>query len=146
VTGIQLDSYADLVKIANIPKVIQQGWDDIGFQFWALAFKVNPRVFVRISRDITLGQPRGKIVGELPKADLHPVTLPVKEAVESLKITLASFIKPARVLIPQIGEIKIKPISYLLVYIPFKVKHHDLVQEELHLSINRNQLALSGNL
>ena len=31
-------------------------------------------------------------------------------------------------------------------YLPFEVRHHDLVQPDFNIAINRNQLALAGNL
>ena len=146
VTGITLNSYADLVRVANIPKPVQKKWEDVEFCFWAMAFKVRPQVFVRLARNITLAQPQEKLVGELPDALLHPVTLPIEEAVESLTVTLASFMKPQKDLLPILKEIKVKPRSYLLVYIPFLEQHHEFIQPELHLSINKNQLKLASNL
>lgn len=146
VTGITLDSYADLAKIANLPKAVQKSWKDIEFRFWALAFKVRPRVFVRIARNITLSQPQEKLVRELPDARFHPITLPIEEAIESLTINLASFIKPQKDFLPILKDITINPISYILVFIPFVEQHHEFIQPELHLTINKNQLALSANL
>jgi ribosomal protein L37AE/L43A len=146
VTGITLNSYADLVRIANIPKAIQKKWEDKEFRFWAMAFKVRPQVFVRLARNITLAQPQEKLVRELPDDPLHPVTLPIEEAIESLTINLASFMKPQKDLLPILSDIKIKPKSYLLVYIPFIEQHHEFIQPELHLSINKNQLKLASNL
>jgi hypothetical protein len=146
VTGITLNSYADLIRIANIPKAVQKKWEDVEFRFWAMAFKVRPQVFLRLARNITLAQPQEKLVRELPDDPLHPVTLPIEEAIESLTINLASFIKPQKDLLPILSDIRIKPKSYLLVYIPFIEQHHEFIQPELHLSINKNQLKLASNL
>jgi hypothetical protein len=82
----------------------------------------------------------------MPATRLYPVTLPVTEAVESMKITLASFGKPAQKILPQLNHIVITPKSFLLAYIPFTEKHHDLVNSELNMSINRNVLSFAGNL
>jgi ribosomal protein L37AE/L43A len=146
VTGITLNSYADLVRIANIPKAIQKKWEDLEFRFWALAFKVRPQVFLRLARNITLAQPQEKLVGRLPDTRLHPVTLPIEEAIESLTLNLAGFMKPQKDLFPILRDITIKPKSYLLVYIPFIEQHHEFVHPEFHLSINKNQLELASNL
>jgi hypothetical protein len=146
ISGVKLDSYADLVRVANIPKKIQKKWNDIEFRFWALAFKVRPRTFLQLSRNITFSQPREKFIPELPDARLHPVTLPVKEAVESLKINMANFIKPRKKIYPLLRDITIRPKSYLLVYIPFEVRHHEFIQPEFHLVINRNQISLARNI
>jgi hypothetical protein len=83
---------------------------------------------------------------ELPDARIHPVTLPMKDAVESLIINLASFMKPKEDLFPLLQDITIKPKSYLLVYIPFVEHHHEFIQPELHLTLNKNQLSHASNL
>jgi len=146
VTGITLNSYADLVRIANMPKAVKKKWEDVKFRFWAMAFKVRPRVFLRLARNVTLAQPQEKLVRELPDARLHPVTLPIEEAIESLTVNLAGFIKPQKDLFPILRDITIKPKSYLLVYIPFIEQHHELIHPEFHLTINKNQLELASNL
>ncbi|MFC1813059.1 hypothetical protein ACFL03_10235 [Thermodesulfobacteriota bacterium] len=146
VSGIVLDSYADFVRVANLPRAIQDGWHDMGFFFWALGFKVSPQNFISLSRKITLSQPKGKPVNEVPNARLFPVTLPVEEAFESLKINLASFMKPRSTLFPKLDDINITPKNTLLTYIPFNEKHHELVQPDLNIAINKNQLTMAKNL
>jgi len=146
ISGVNLNSYADMVRVANIPKKIQEKWEDIEFLFWAVAFKVRPCTFLQLSRNITFSQPREKLIPELPDARLQPVTLPVKEAVESLKINLANFIKPREKIYPLLGDIKIRPKSYLLVYIPFEIRHREFIQSAFHLVINKKHISLAGNL
>jgi len=146
VSGITLNSYADLVRIANLPKAIQRNWEDKEFRFWSPAFKVRPRVFIRLGRSITLSQPMEKMQKELPDARIHPVTLPMKDAAESLTIILASFMKPQEDLFPLLMDIAIKPESYLLIYIPFVEQHHEFIQPALNLTLNKNQLSLASNL
>ena len=65
---------------------------------------------------------------------------------DSLKITLAAFVKPRKALYPQLSTITVAPQSYLLVYVPFLRSHHDLTQPSLKVSILTNQLALAGSL
>jgi len=146
VSGIVLDSYADLARIANLPKAIQDDWHDMGFFFWALGFKVSPQMFISLARKITLSQPKGETISEMPDARLYPVTLPVGEALESLKINLASFMKPRLKLFPKLEEITIRPKGILLVYLPFNENHHELLQPDLNIAINKNQLAMAKNL
>ena len=87
-----------------------------------------------------------KMHKELPDARIHPVTLPMKEAVESLVINLASFMKPREDLFPMLKDIKIMPKGYHLVFIPFVEHHHELIQPKLYLTLNKNQLSLASNL
>jgi ribosomal protein L37AE/L43A len=146
VSGIDLNSYADLVKVANLPKVVQPGWDRIPCHFWSPAFKVRPRSFLRLTHHITLSQPRDHLVADVPKGSMHPVNLPVSESVETLKLNIAGFLRPKKAVEDRIAEIQAKPSRYLLAYLPFEIRHHDLVQNTFNIAVNRNQLALAGNL
>lgn len=146
ISGIELHSYADLVRLANLPKVIQSGWHDIRFRFWVPAFKVPPGTFMRLAHRTSLFQPRDKLVTELSNTPRHAVNLSVKEAVENLKIILAGFIKPQKDFIPRLPEITITPNNYLLVYMPFLAKNLEFVQPKLNLAIQKSQLTLTTNL
>ena len=146
VSGINLNSYADLVTAANLPKVPQPGWEERPCHLWGPAFKVRPQSFLRLIHQITLAQPREQLVASIPNGSMHPINLPVSEAVETLKLNLAGFIKPKRVVQERIAQIQVKARRYLLVYLPFEVRHHDLVQTTFKIAVNRNQLALAGNL
>ena len=146
ITGVTLHSYADLVRLANLPKAVQDKMEKTRFHFWSLAFKVRPQNLVQLSRTITLAQPGENLAPGVPKAQLHPVTLALKEGVESLKLTLVDLIRPKK-RVPELApEIKIEPKSFLLVYLPFHVKQHDLVQPLFNLSVNRNMLAHARNI
>ncbi len=146
VAGMALSSYADLVRVANLPRAVQDGWEKIGFRFWAPAFKVRPRTFLRLLTGLTLAQPLEDPEKRLPKETIYPVNLPITEAVESLKIDLATFMKPQQKLMAQLPSVRIRAKSFMLVYVPFVEKHHDLVHPVYRTAINKNQLKLSGNL
>jgi predicted Zn-ribbon and HTH transcriptional regulator len=147
ISGLTLCSYADLVKTANLPKVVQEHWKDQAFHFWCPAFKVRPQDFLRFSRNVSLSQPQVEWVhDEMPDGELYPVTLPIMEAVESLKINLASFIKPIRNFYPRLQEIDIKAKSFILVYIPFHVRGNELSYPGFQLRINKNILRFARHL
>ena len=90
IKGIQLDSFADLVRVANLPKVIKSEWTSIPFRFWTPGFKIRPQTFLPLSQKMTLTQPQESFKNGIPKQRLYPVNLPIEEAVECLKMTLAS--------------------------------------------------------
>lgn len=146
ISGINLKSYADLVRIANLPKAVQSGWDDVPFRFWIPAFKVRPQLFLRLASHITVSQPREELIPELPGNRIHPSTLPVKEAIESLAITLTEFMKPRKTLMEKFHNIDIDAKSFTLVFVPFKEEHHEFIQHEYQIAINKNVMALSKNL
>lgn len=146
ISAVTLESYADLIKVANLPKVVQPGWDNKPFYFWNPAFKVRPQSYLTIATNITLNQPVEDFQPGQPKGERHAVNLPLSEAVESLKLNLANFMKPKERRWKLLPEIDIQARRFLLVYIPFKDTHHELVQPDLNLALNKNMLAHAKNL
>jgi hypothetical protein len=143
---ITLRTYADLIKVANLPKVVQPGWNQKPFYFWNPAFKVRPQSYLNIANNTTLNQPVDKFDAGQPKGKLHGVNLPLREAVESLKLIIANFLKPIEQRAELVPKMHVKARRFLLVYLPFKDTHHELVQPELSLAINKNMLAHAKNL
>lgn len=142
VSGIELSSYADLAKLANLPVAIQPHWQHAAFRFWTPAFGLRPKTFLRIATQATLAPPLEKFTRDLPPAAVASVTLPVEEALDSLKIMLAGFAKPARRLLPQLADIGIQPQRYLLAYLPFETGRLEFIQPDLKLVINRAHIGL----
>jgi hypothetical protein len=146
ISGISLQSYADLVRIANIPKAMQNGWDEIPFRFWIPAFKVRPQLFLRLASHLTTSQPREELIPELPVNRIYPSTLPVKEAIESLPITLAEFMKPRRKMMEKFHDIDIDAKSFTLIFVPFSEEHHEFIHHDYQIAINKSVMAHSKNL
>ena len=146
ISGIALQSYADLVRIANLPKAVQKCWKDIPFRFWIPAFKIRPQLFLRLASHITVSQPNEALKPELPVKPIYPSTLPVKEAIESLMITLADLVKPRRKMMENFNDITIKAKSFTLVFIPFAEEYHEFIHHEYQIAINKNIITHSKNL
>ena len=146
VDGIPLRSYADLMRLANVPKAIQKEWEDIPFQFWSPAFKIRPRAFLQTSRAMTLAQPQPFQEAPLPKGDVYPVTFPVREALEGIKVILAHIAMAKQHLFPLLPQLKIGPPEVLLSYFPFAVRANELIQEKLRFSIDRSTVQLGRKL
>ena len=146
VSDLNLASYADVVKIANLPKVPKKEWRQMPFRFWSPGFKIRPQTFLPLATKMTLARPPEAIADELPSGELYPVTLSLESAVESLKITLASFIKPRRVHFPRLPDFTITVAGFRLIYVPFVRRHHDLTQPEFQFTILTSQLRLAKSL
>ena len=146
ITGVTLDSYADLVAVANLPRAVQKGWQDIPFRFWIPAFKIRPKKFLQLAGQATRCQPRERLIPEIPDAPIYPVNMPVEEAIESLKIILADFGRPRKTIRERLGDIRIDAKKFSLTLIPFNEGSHEFLQPDLQLTINKNALALSKNL
>jgi hypothetical protein len=146
ISNIELATYADLIQAANLPRVVQPGWDEIPFSFWCPGFKMPPLRFLSVSTKMTLSIPTEQLTKGPPKGRHHAANLPLKEAIESLKLILADFLKPRALMIERLPSIEITPRSALLTYLPFEETHHELVHHHLKLAVSKNMLAKSGNL
>jgi ribosomal protein S27AE len=146
ISPIRLRNYADLITVANLPKVIGPDWQRRPFYFWNPAFKVRPQSYLTIANNVTLNQPHGDLSDGQPKGALHAVTLPLGEAVESLKLQVAGFIKPAERRSQWVPQIRIQRRRFVLVYIPFHDGHHEFIQTDLNVAVNKNMLAHAKNL
>lgn len=141
ITGVRLSSLADLIRLGNLPKAVLDSMEEEPFHFWAPAFKVRPNDFLKLSVRTTLGQPKRPMEPRLPSGEIYPVTLPLNEALESLKVNLASFAKPPRKFHPLLPEINIEPKGVTLVYIPFSIRGNEILYAPCRLRLSRNTLA-----
>jgi hypothetical protein len=140
IEGLKIQSYADLVRIANLPKAIKKEWEDLEFFFWVPAFKVSPSLFLKLTKRMTLSHIKEKFKESFPKSSYYPVTLPSSEAVEALKVNLANLVVAKKTIFPILSEIDIKLKEILLVYFPFILKGNEFIQSSIQLSINKNAL------
>ena len=106
ISGLPLKSYADLIKAANLPKAIMEGWDKREIYFWSPAFKVPPELFLRLTRQMTISQPSDEIGNTLSGKQFCAVNLPAKDAAESIIITIANFTVNRKDVYPMLKEIK----------------------------------------
>ncbi len=146
ITSITLKSYADLVRMGNLPKSIQPEWEDQELYFWIPAFKIRPKVFLRLNTQLAIAQPTPPLEKKIRENTHLPINLPSSEAVQSIKITLASLVRPLKDHLPALSRSKVTPKEITLVFLPFEPGTHEYVNQGLNMSINKNILALSNNL
>ncbi|MCP4722479.1 MAG: hypothetical protein GY860_23720, partial [Desulfobacteraceae bacterium] len=146
ISPIAMASYADLVRMGNLPKAVQKKWETQDLYFWAPAFKIRPKIFLRLNTQLAITQPDPPLEKKIRKNIHLPVNLPSWEAVQSIKITLASLVRPLKDHLPGLSEASIVPENINLVFLPFEPRHHEYFHQDLNVAINKNILALSGNL
>jgi len=146
ISDIALKTFGDLVKVANLPKIVDRSLGARDFCFWTPAFKLRAPAFMRLAESFTLTQAQDLLVPALPPERHHAVTLPVEEACESLKVVLAGFLKPRRRISELLTRIVVNPTHFRLAYLPFREDRHDYIQVQTGLAVNKNLLSLSGNL
>ena len=148
IDGFKVQSYADLLRFANVPKIIKKEWDKFDAYFWAPAFKVSPELFLRSARSLTLSppQPQEQFENSLPKTTLYSVNLPIDEAAESIKLTIANIATDKKDILPRLAEINILLNEVLLVYLPFILSGGEFIHPETQLCIHKNSLQFGRNL
>ena len=133
-------SYAEAMRLLNLPKVIPAEWEKRPFTWMIPAFKINPETYLRVSKTMSLTLSEAPSKDSLPEGDLHPVTLGLTEAFESLKIAFAySAISKfdMALLYPRLHPVLTRAD---LLYYPFVVSGLELIRPDRQLSINSNAL------
>ncbi len=144
--GLDLNTCADLIRVANLPQAITGELEARPFYFWSPAFKINPALFLRWTRQMTVAQPAGEVVDTFPEAGLHPVTLPVSEAQEGIILTLASLLADKRRWPAILPHVRITLEEVILAYHPFSLSGGELVHAQMGVTINKNALAFGKQL
>jgi hypothetical protein len=146
IEGIKLESYADLVRAGNLPKAITDSFENMPLYFWSPAFKINPAIFLRWARQMTISQPEGKKDNALPNVPVYPVTLPMGQAQESIIITIADIVTDKRKVLPLLPQIRITLDECVLVYHPFIESHNEVIHANMHFSFDKKSLAYGTSL
>ena len=126
--GIDLQSYGDLLKLANLPKSVKEEQKSIDLYFWIPAFKIAPPAFLRTARQMTIANPQKELLEEFHDISWYPVNVTLSEAVESLKVVLTDIARNKKDLMPRLEEITITPVESLLVFHPFIDSNYELVE------------------
>ena len=146
IEGIKLDTYADLIRLGNLPKAITPAFEQTPLYFWSPAFKINPTMFLRWARQMTISQPGDKTGDSLPDVPLYPVTFPVREVAGSITITIADIVTDKRRVYPLLPQMRILPDECLLVYHPFIENQNELVHANMRISFDKKSLAFGTGL
>ncbi len=146
VDGVSLESVADFTRLAHLFQPVKGKEPNTRFHFWVPAFKVRPKMFLTLSRRLTMEQLSMDGERKLSKGTLISANLPVTEAAQALKIVLAEFARPSKTYFPILNQVRIAARKALLVYIPFTEDHHDFIQPKLNVGIGKQLLALGANL
>ncbi|OGP53340.1 MAG: hypothetical protein A2Y65_05475 [Deltaproteobacteria bacterium RBG_13_52_11] len=138
--GLGINTYADFIRITQLPTLMQRDWDNKELSFWIPAFKIRPKVFLRLAREITILQQDFAMGEPIPKKTFYPVTLPKGEAAQSLKVTLASSVMAKKEFFPLLPQVNFTIMKFNLIHLPFRSMGLDMIQEDMGISINKNAL------
>ena len=144
--GIKIDSFADFIRITNQPRVVGKEWEKEEMRFWSPAFKIRPKIFLKLSKTFTISQKRFETKGRVPQKNLYPVTLPRTEAIQAVKTILADATLNKGKFLPLLPKIGFDVLDSDLVYLPFTDTGHEMIQQQMGLSINKNSLQFGRKL
>ena len=140
VDGLRMGSFADFLRLTNHPVVIRAEHEKMEHSFWVPAFKIRPKYFLKTAKNITVSQ--NKIPEKSPemRRNLYPVTMPLTEAVQSLKAVLANSVVNKNMFMPSLPRIKIGQNTAELLYLPFHRLGQDLIQDQTSVTLNSKVL------
>ncbi len=129
-TTNNLNSFGDFLRFANQPVAIPQHFETLPISFTIPAFKINPKAFLQLADQLTLGQ--YKLSGESQKLTgrIYPANLPRNEAVESLKTIFSSTLFSKKKKFPLLPQIDFTILNIEFIYFPFKRSIHDMVEKQ----------------
>lgn len=135
-----ISTFGDFARKVNLPMVIKKDWETEPFYFWVPGFKIQPSIFLNTCKRMTLFQPKVDTNTTVPNAFAYPVTLPLTEAVESIKVQFANLAAAKKKIFSLLPSINFAASNILLVYYPFTRKGSELIQRSINISINKNAL------
>jgi len=139
-TGVELDSYADFIRLTNQPRAIRRQWENQEMSFWSPAFKIRPKLFLSLLRQLNVSQLHPVLDEGIPKERTYPVTLPLSEANQTLKLAIAGSTMNKKKVFPLLPRMNIRTTGATLVYLPFSRTGHEMVQKDMGVSIFRKTL------
>jgi hypothetical protein len=143
---IQCSKYSDIIRLANLPRAILDEHKTQDFYFFIPAFKVNPKLFLRLGKQASLIQPDSVELDKLPGNEFYPADLPLQEGLEAAIPVLMHLCKKKNDLMSLLASEKIKLEKYNLVYLAFREAGSEYVHDEFQFSILKNSLKFGRRL
>lgn len=135
-------TWADLVRFANLPRVVQPDWEHEALGFWFPAFDAQPGQFLRAAQAATCARPRlnGAAIAESPPDGFVPrtcraVTLPASALADALLVLLASLARARHGAWDVLRAADLSIHTRRLVYVPVRFNGREQVNPELQLTV-----------
>lgn len=142
-------TWADLVRLVNLPRVVQPGWEREALGFWFPAFPTHPDQFLRAAQAVTCarpplpaGQARTRDHGQARTPVLQraaAVTLSEDALDEAMLVLLASLGHARRGMRETLREADLHLRQRSLVYVPVRFNGREYVNPELGLTVRRGR-------
>ena len=146
IPALDIRSFADFIRRTNQPMIVRPSWEQQKMSFWVPAFKLRPRVFLRVGRQATIGQWRLAPGPGHVTDSMYPVTLPASEARQSVKVILAACAAARKNIFPLLPKVRLEKTTTQLVYLPFVDKGHDWYQPQSGITVSKAVLRFGRSL
>jgi DNA-directed RNA polymerase subunit RPC12/RpoP len=140
VNGVDIKTFSDFIRITNQPFIVDEARGCRDMNFFSPAFKLRPNFFLNLARQFTILQMDPSNKESLSEKNMYPVTLPKTEAVQALKVILASTAVNKKNIFPYLPQISFEIKGLTLVYLPFTDVPGDMIHEDTGICINRPSL------
>lgn len=146
VPHLAITSYADFIERTNQPLLPRSEWRHRPMEFWVPAFKLRPKIFLIAGKQATANQWKLNSAPARHHQHLFPATLPSSEALQALKVILATSATSPRNIFPNLPQVQFEVGSIQLVHLPFVDKGHDWQQPESGVTIGKNILRFGRSM
>jgi hypothetical protein len=157
ISGLTIESWADLVRFANLPKVVKAEWRDEPAVFWVPGFKAQPDQFLRLAQAATLARPgrhadieAGAATPEDPAAPplrtCYPVTLDENALPAAVTVLVANLANPKTRVFPMLRDVSVAVTASHLVYVPLDFNGREYCNPSLQLTVQQNLLEWGARL
>ncbi len=143
---LSMESVADFMRTVNIPRVVQDHHETAAFYFYIPAFKVSPKIFLRLGRQVTLAQIEPEKISKMPAKCFHPVDLSLDEGFQAVIPVLMDLCTNKKDIWPVLSGEKMTVASFSLVYMGFRKRGNEYIQDELGFSLQRNVMKFGRGL
>jgi hypothetical protein len=142
--GFNINSKYDLMTAAMPYRLWNEEWKNLPLKITAPAFKLNPTLFLKLSHRFSLLHTEHDIINErLPfHSQAHSIILSEDEAIQSLKVIFANMFINKKSYFEGISDLRINIGKIDIIYYPFRKSHHELINDELNISVPLNAIKL----
>ncbi len=142
--AFKISSRYDLMTAAMPYRLWNEEWKTRTLKAIVPAFKLNPGLFLKLSNRFTLMQIDPDIISErLPfHSAAHSIILSADEAIQSLKVVFANMFINQKNYFDSISDLKINIGNIDTIFFPFRKSHHELINDELNISVPLNAIKL----
>ncbi len=134
IKGLVEKTYSDQIKRTFHIQLDTSEQDRIETVFWSPAFKLAPDIFIQIARNVSTHNPKLEYKRDISENHLFPTTLPASETLKSIRLIIAHMAESKENVFSLLPKLQVHPKQAMIVYLPFKMRGVELIQEDMHFS------------